>query len=496
MKTIKDHYNKDIEWEVMPDEDITHLIFENGLYGLNSNCIIRFQRDDQYRLVATISGILAHSNDLDIHEKIKIGGFVPDETVTGRSFNNLYEYRLYGVHIGGTSNFTPVSMEDTTVRFNSELLVYKIERKYVYPHVDQSERLQEWFLSGKPDIFIFPRSTERELKISHSRIRAEIDREQQPTPGNTRGSSRDHLIVKMPTYSIVVAEVIKQYGPEWSHSISIEYKRGTGCIPEAEEREAISELVSFVLGVQLLKVGHSEYDTLHQLLSQSFQSPWGNNIINKCQQRGLAPTSFKSHEEWLKVETVLNQLLPSYFTLRKSLDLKGVLWKYWLAKEAPIGTNLPILSSALEGLADKVLKSHPEIKHYYIEYDEFNKFMEDEFKAIASKLETHPFKERMLNKIKDASKRGSNEKLDMLFEHLGIVVGKVERKAIKARNKMAHSSMGEISEDEIQKTIRMKRAYETLFHRVFLKLLGYENDYIDYYTLGHPSRDISEPIPE
>ncbi len=41
--------------------------------------------------------------------------------------------------------------------------------------------------------------------------------------------------------------------------------------------------------------------------------------------------------------------------------------------------------------------------------------------------------------------------------------------------------------------IRATRVYQTLFHRIVLKLLGYDGTYIDYGTLGHPIRDISEP---
>jgi hypothetical protein len=61
---------------------------------------------------------------------------------------------------------------------------------------------------------------------------------------------------------------------------------------------------------------------------------------------------------------------------------------------------------------------------------------------------------------------------------------------------MAHSSLGDISDEEIKETLRMTRAYETLFNRIFLKLLFYNRHYIDYYTLGHPNRIIDEPIPE
>jgi hypothetical protein len=82
----------------------------------------------------------------------------------------------------------------------------------------------------------------------------------------------------------------------------------------------------------------------------------------------------------------------------------------------------------------------------------------------------------------------------MMFETIGLAIGKVEKDALKARNKMAHSSMGEIDDREIAETLRYSQAYETLFNRIFLKLLGYDGDYIDYFTPGYPHRHIAASI--
>jgi len=172
-----------------------------------------------------------------------------------------------------------------------------------------------------------------------------------------------------------------------------------------------------------------------------------------------------------------------------------------------LGANLPILSSAVETLADQILKAHPEIKQYYIEYNLFFDLIKDEINSVDNKIETtlghinpkekrDAIKDSILRKIKGASQRGANEKLKMMFEIIDLPIGVIEKKAITARNKMAHSSLGEISTDEIKETMRMTRAYETLFHRIFLKTLGYNGNYLDYFTLGHPNRNIKEPIPE
>jgi hypothetical protein len=62
----------------------------------------------------------------------------------------------------------------------------------------------------------------------------------------------------------------------------------------------------------------------------------------------------------------------------------------------------------------------------------------------------------------------------MMFEILELAVGEVELKAIRARNKMAHSSMGNASEGEVREIYKLSLAYETLFNKVFLRVLGYE----------------------
>ncbi len=59
MKRKYDHFQDHLEWEILePEQVITHLTFETRLYNLNKDCIIKFSRDNQQDLVATISGIV------------------------------------------------------------------------------------------------------------------------------------------------------------------------------------------------------------------------------------------------------------------------------------------------------------------------------------------------------------------------------------------------------------------------------------------------------
>lgn len=494
MSNKHDHFQDHLEWEILESEqEITHLTFETGLYSLNKDCIIKFSRNNQYDLVATISGIAETGEELEPNiEEIK-GIFVPNETITGYSKDGLYKYKLSGIVLG-TSNSTYISVSNSAMKFQADLLVSRIEKSR-NDYDNKTETIQEWYLTGKTEIN-FSRLTSRSVDKSFKRLRNGIDPEDEFRLIKSSGSGKDYLLIKFADTSFIVSKVPQGYGPDWSFNISIEYRQSFGRIPTENERESISELVSFVFGNQLLKIGQTSYDNSYSLWLQEYQNPWGDNVVSRCQRQGSPPVEIRNFHDWGRAEILLNELITPYLMQSNSLRLKDALWKYWLAKYSSLGANLPILSSAVETLAGRVLKNHPEIKHYYIEYKEFSGIIKDELASIGKKLESNAHKEIIINKLKGATQRGSNEKLEMMFEIIKLPIDKIERKAIRARNKMAHSSLGEISDEEIKETIRLTRAYETLFNRILLKILSYNGQYVDYYTFGHPNRNIDEPIPE
>lgn len=494
MKNKHEHFQDFLEWEII-DEDIqiTNLSFEKGLYKLNKDCVITFSRNSHQDLVGTISGILEHPRDLDPKEKEIPGTFIENEVIIGYTNNGIFKYKISGIALGALS-INPIVKDLSAFAFESELIFDSIEKNF-NGYKSETDSIQEWYLSGKTSLY-FPRSTGRSVEKKYTKSRNTIDSEEEYKLDGGSGSSKDFLFVNGSGISFIVAEVPKEYGPDWSNNIVIEYRKSFGKIPSDDERKAIAELVGFVFGNQLLKIGQTSYSKEKNIAIQEYKSPWGDNVFDKCQKPGFAPVYLKDSRNFSKVENLLNSLLPNYLKLGKSLQISDALWKYWIARQSSLGTNLPILSSAIETLAENILKSHTEYKSFYIEYKEFNELIKEELNSIETKLSDKPFKDKVLNKLKGAAQRGSNEKLEMMFEILNIQIGKIERSALKARNKMAHSSIENDNIEDIKATIRLTRAYETLFHRVILKILSYDGDYIDYYTFGHPSRNIDDYIAE
>lgn len=502
MKIKNDYLIDHLEWEVLNNNvEITFLSFEKEIYNLRSNCIIQFFRDKEYKLRATIRGIIEDRKDIEPDLTKLDGNFIDGEIITGFSTDGLYKYRLFGCVIDEI-NFRQISLKEKRISFQAELIVDEIEEMlHSEEQIEETEidRIHEWYLGGI-NRFSWARSTKRVLKRVFQRSRVTVDEEIDFEPIETRSSSRDYLLAKCRDFSFIVAKVPDKYKPSWSCNISIEYRTSFGRIPTKEERQGIQEIVSFILGHQLLKIGETYYkNNLDKSLNfklQKFSSPWGDNVISRCQKTGLPPVDIRGYRDGNKLEKLLNSICTEYLAKREKLQLGQILWKYWMAKYSVLGINLPILSSAIESLASKIIKENPNIKLYYIERNEFSELIEEELETIGQKLAKHEYKDRIINKIKSASNRGSNEKLDILFEILELEVGKIERKAIKARNKMAHSHIGNSSNHKIKELIRLSRAYETLFHRVFLKNLLYEENYIDYYTNGFPQRNIKDPIIE
>jgi hypothetical protein len=114
----------------------------------------------------------------------------------------------------------------------------------------------------------------------------------------------------------------------------------------------------------------------------------------------------------------------------------------------------------------------------YLAKKEYDELLSSEFGLIENKLENTPYKTRIMNRIKGAYNMGANEQMDFFFEEIHLPIRSVERDAIKERNQMAH---GKTMNDKVnENAINLTHAYQTLFHRVLLKVLEYDGEYIGY----------------
>ncbi|WP_432327999.1 hypothetical protein ACRQ5D_33865 [Mucilaginibacter sp. P25] len=335
----------------------------DGIYELPPDCQLTITRNDSYKLTGRLSGQIFDRASIAYkgggeNEPVP-GEFMETERVQARK-TSREEVLLTGVVLGAHQIRGLIAKPGTSYSFEAAVRLTGIEFTGPDYAEDRTEKLLEFYLCGQTHLH-WPRGTERKEVTKIAKVRSGVDEEINEPVQTCRqlgGISNDYLLINTLTHYIFVQEVDKSYLPEWSKGIQIEYRRKDAPIPVEEERKAISELVGFLIGSQLLKIGESHLDDSDIVIKKNAYSPWGDNVISRCSSQSRPPVSIGYYEDWGKIEILINQLLPAYLEKREAYHLTDVLWKSWIARELPIGTNLPVLSSGLETLAESYVKSN------------------------------------------------------------------------------------------------------------------------------------------
>ena len=480
-----------IEWEGFTDKIEIEKIKESRFIPSGGKTI-EIWRGDDYKLNGRILGECEGLGDLDnmIKEENIAGATMPSLDIYGTDHCDFFSYKLSHCYIGGISNHVTGLDSNPKTNFVANLMLYDVEKKQLGNM--KSNLLIEWYLNGPTGSFIFPRATKRQIKEDF--IRERFKDEEKSYPGIYREErTSDFAFIELEKRSFIIQKVPKYFGPKWSNCIGIEYHEEWGGIPDEKEREAISEIIGFIFGKHLLNVGYTKYADKGYPIEEVAKNPWGENVVSKCQKPALFPIDIDNYQTWGILEKILNQLIPQYLLLRDDLNLNQALWSYWVSLDLPIEVNIPILSAGVETIAKSWFKTNrSKTKGVYLSKKEYDELLASEFNLIDEKLRKNPYHQRILNKLKNAHNMGANERLDFFFLEIDLSIGEIERKAIKGRNLMAHGDI--ISDQETEKMIRLTRAYQTLFHRIFLKILGFDSDYIDRSTAGWPNRHIDESM--
>lgn len=168
--------------------------------------------------------------------------------------------------------------------------------------------------------------------------------------------SKGYLFVEFPDENgddkyFTIQSVPDIYGPSWSKNISIEYK-SKWWIPTHEERKKISEIVSFLIGRQLISIGYTKFNKKGKVIEDFVNSPKiseGIHLQELCKSKFyFSPVNTLEDETFHNLRSYFKELIPKYFALRDDLNLNEVLGKYWLSKAIPNEAEIIILAASLE----------------------------------------------------------------------------------------------------------------------------------------------------
>ncbi len=483
------------EWEHFDfPVEISNLEFEKNFHQLSgTTCSIRIDRDENLRLRGIIIGHTLAPGALDQDNREKgPGNFASLDTIIGYNREKTDSYTLYGCAVGSFRT-NGCLYEGLGFPFTADLHFESFTKRPTLQVSDPAIPITryEWFVTSTLNFF-YPRMTRRFFQNSYQKIRVGLDEEQGSLNISPYSSSRDFFTVDAPGIKCIVSEVPKDCKLSWADCLCIEYRSSFGLEVEESTSRSLEFFLNFMFGTEIIKIGSTTIAG-EEIICQKAQSPACSNLKHFCQNGSKPPIRFNEQYEWGRVQHLVDKYFPVYLEKDKHLDFQGILWRFFQAKKVPVGVNLPILSSALEKLCRNYLKAHPDIALDYIDETTFLALAGQEIEQLESKLKTIQDAAIIINKMKGAYKRGDNERLNLFFKLIDLPVNDLEKKAIKARNSMAHGGSDAKTMDKAKKLILHSRVYETLFHRVFLRILGYDQFYIDYYLPGTNSRIITIP---
>jgi len=356
-----------------------------------------------------------------------------------------------------------------------------------FPPLGPGAWRSDWFANAPHGpVYFRPTTRRRTAKFRRERDFLNISADEPPAGGGT--NYFDHLVVEANGIRFALSKVPEEHAPSWCNPASLDF---LAPIPDEETREAVAEIVSFVVGRRLMQVGSTLFDGTGNVIEEEVMNPWGQGLQVLCAQGDIRPLPISPNPSG-DTEELLTQLVPRYLVARKPLRLKDALLTYWLANEAFSGIDLALYGSAVEALKNGWFGSNrSESGGVWMPEREFSNLLGDLVTAARGRLAANNAPAAIGNKIAGAFRMGGGEQLAAFFDELGLAIGDAERAAIKARNGPAHGGLRAGADQ--RELIRHGTAYRTLFERTFLKMIGYDGAYVDRTALGHPARPLDDP---
>lgn len=480
---MNDVYISWLEWEALDDKlEIRNIARPCPLHESIERILVT--RNDDYGLNAEITGegdrvfLKVESPSKRKGEEISlttISGNLPEGSVV--TLSGYYE---------GRTTFSGKLAEQFYVKMVGVDYAPTLEPKW----------LSIWCLNGPRTQIMPSRVTKRVLHTNISRSRAilggthgELDHRVEAT-GGAESHSRDYWLLTNKYFKLRLCNVPEAFGPNWSRNVAVELLEYPNRSFSLLEAQVILGALGFLFGARFIPVGCSWFSENDFLIRSESFVPWGTNLKQECSQQAMPPISLQQGG----VEKVVGKILEQIFSLNEEMDFSAGMIGYWLSRLSPAEAAFANIASGLESLMNAWFKSkRSRSQAQYLPQAEFNAVTTEPFCQVERALSGVAHADRILRRLKQANSIGSNEKFERFFEEIELPIGEVEKYAISVRNRFVHGA-GAVPTEKVHNLVYTLRSYQSMFHRILLRLIGYQGKYVDYSCLGFPERPLLEPL--
>ena len=464
-------YYSEIEWELLQED----IIFENNLWNFKfpfkipeiNNFIIK--RDESYKMLVKID----LEYDMNFSEEIYNMGIIDEIKISSDIFSKEYVLK----------NCTVLNMVSKPLINSHGLINLSLSPTIIlYRQIDLGSTawIKEWYLNGPKDEKMFNRTISyRKTEICEKELNncpSELNLGSKFIMETSQKSSGSkYIFCKLDEENdIIISLVPNKMNPEWSNNVCISYA-SEDYILNKELRKDIENIISFIFGRKLIKIGESYYDSKGYKIKENMLNPFLNNnfnIKNICMSGASFPIPVEYFDP--KIEQILTDLINSFIILRDKLDFSTMFINYWNSTFLLPESKIILLAASLESIKKNWFKQKKYKENTtIIDKNIFRKSIKDIKKQFDEKFGDNP---EIIGKFNQLNNRSINKSFEYFFKDINMEIGDIEKKTLQYRNKPVHGN--DVYSESYLDLIIYSELYHIILNRVILILLGYDGEYI------------------
>jgi hypothetical protein len=372
--------------------------------------------------------------------------------------------------------------------------------------MSEEARHVEWLANFDVAPEILMRGTERTHGDLYRRERSpwSLIEMNAPSQSKSRGLASDFVAfdvsVSGTEWTLLVGRPELAWGTQaWKPGFVEFVSKSTVAVPDPETRNRVIVALSFALGRQLVPTGWTTFSADWRPVKATAVRPHFLGKTDTLGNPNVPPCDLSLRGQPILSEPALRAVTQCVLdAYDDGLDIEFPIWLVWLAQASPLDASPAHLGAAIEGLRERFEARTIKGKGTLLKKQDWaavrDLLLEKLVEAVA-KLEVPPDEpslQILKNNVGRSNEKTSGARYPEFFQALPLPIGAVENAALRERNTPAHGKQYAPTQYEALKAA--VDALHTLFHRIALTMLGYRGSYIDYSTLGHPSRQLADPL--
>ncbi|KPB24165.1 hypothetical protein [Pseudomonas amygdali] len=460
------------------------------------NCLVELEKIDElpskvnsYKLIRDdrlniILHTLSHANDVPKRKHIPLGlVYTVENTIKLNGYvgsGELSRISLFNVTTKMLGNNPDTATE---AKYKVDKVKYKITESAVKYTVDR--------IANLPDHWLWPDGISDDISGLQRRIFSgpppiEIDISLKKSFTSNRACVR----LQIGGHDVIIGSF---------KSEAIASSKGPGYIyydrcPDKETREKIRASLSFAFGLPLVYLGSSFYQQQGKLVGFEAESPF--TVSGRAWD--VVPQPFAPitvDESNMLDSSLIQKLSRAFYENYDSMNLRGLLFRLWFAEVSPVHMKAAYYGAIIESIQkSEIKKRSSNISSTIIEKAIYRKAIRTLTRFLMKQSISDDAKNLLLKKIENGNSAPQRVIAERFYNDLGLTLGPLELTAWNKRNDAAHGN--EVLPESMVDNIRSTKILRVILGRIFIKIIDAGPQYIDYYTYGHPIRNLSDAIPE